>query len=101
MTARRDQRLAVVDLQPQPTPPLGGAVGQALRQADRLAEMPDRLGIGRAVKCLGTSLTPPFDRWLVESGLCEVMHQHLWLGGGDRRKLVAQGLGDATVQDGP
>ena len=56
------------------------------------------------MKCLLASLAPPFDRWLVESGLREVMRQHLWLGCGDGRKLVAlyaHDLGDATVQNGP
>ena len=74
--SRRDQRVAVGDVQLS----VAGSNGRAacrpprrrarlVRHGDRLAEMGDRLLEGGAAQRLVARLAPPFDRQIVEAGL--------------------------------
>ena len=65
-----------------------------IRHSDRLAEVGNRLLEGGAAERLIARLAPPFDREVVEPGLCEVMRDHLRL----RRRGVAQDLRCAAMQ---
>jgi hypothetical protein len=76
-----------------------GRGGENLRHADSLIEMLNSLHIGRAVKRLVAGLAPPLDRLLVKPRLGEVICQYLRFGGGDALKPIAQGFGDATMED--
>jgi hypothetical protein len=55
----------------------------------------------RAAQGLVAGFAPPFDRWLVETGLGQMMGDEFRLGRRDRRELSAQGIGDLPVQDLP
>ncbi len=63
--------------------------------------MCDRLVVGRSVQRPVTRLDPPFDGSFVDSGLREMMGDDLGLELGHRREPIAQGLGNAPVQDLP
>ena len=61
--------------------------------------MCDRLVIGRSVQRPVTRLDPPFDGSFVQSSLREMMGDDLRLDLGHCREPIAQGLGNASVQD--
>ena len=70
IAARRDQRVAVGDVQSLPLARARRLPARRLvRHRDRLAEMGDRLLEGRAAQGLVARLAPPFDREIVEPGL--------------------------------
>src|SRR6266446_9309492 len=91
--------MTVRGLQPQPEQSLGRTIGQSVGQADRLFQMCDRVVVGRSVQRPVTRLDPPFDGSFVESSLREMMGNDLGLELGHRREPIAQGLGNAPVQD--
>ena len=64
-----------------------------VRHCDRLAEMGDRLLEGRAAQSLISSLAPPLDCRIIETGLGEMMRDRFGLGvGGEQR------IGGAAVK---
>src|SRR5215472_14173894 len=91
--------MTVRGLQAQPQQSLGGTIGQSVGQADRLFQMCDRLVVGRSVQRPVTRLDPPFDGSFVQSSLREMMGDDLRLDLGYCREPIAQGLGNAPVQD--
>ena len=56
--------------------------GEFVGQFDRLAEMRGGLLEGGAAQRLVAGLAPPFDRWLVETGLGQMMGDEFRLGRG-------------------
>ncbi len=90
--SRNAQRKAIVGLQFQSLA-CGRDFAPLVRHRDRLAEMGNRLLESRAAQSLVASLAPPFDRDIVEPGLCEVMRDRFRLG-----LQIAQYLGRAAVE---
>ena len=95
------QRAAIYDLELQSVHGPARLIGQRIGNGDRLAEMCDRLGIGRTFQGLLAGLAPPFEGYSVQPGFSEVKCQNFRLGLGDDWKLVAQNIADVLVEQLP